>query len=78
MTTINASCQSISKNARIGRIKMPTQDEFVDIEYKLLLHLEEHKNITLLAVEETLKKELELLYKECENKLEAHNGQQRF
>lgn len=48
---------------------MPEKEEFTRVVYNLLIHLEEHKNITLLATEEQLKEELNTLYQECENKI---------
>ena len=74
--TTNASSQSTSKNALIGRIKMPTEEEFKNMIYDLLIYLQEQNDVILYATEETLKKELELLYKECEWRYE--NGKQGF
>jgi hypothetical protein len=51
---------------------MPTQEEFTNLVYKLLKHLEEHNNITLLAQEEELRIELDNLYKECDNKIKSN------
>ena len=73
--TTNASSQSTSKNALIGKIKMPTEEEFKNMIYDLLIYLQEQKDVILYATEETLKKELENLYQECEAK---QNGLQRF
>ena len=73
--TTNASSQSTSKNALIGKIKMPTEEEFKNMIYDLILYLEEQKDIILYATEEDIKKELENLYKECEAR---QNGMQRF
>ena len=57
-------------------LKMPTEEEFKNMIYDLLIYLQEHNDVILYATEETLKKELELLYKECEWRYE--NGKQRF
>ena len=54
---------------------MPTEEEFKNMIYDLILYLEEQKDIILYATEEDIKKELENLYKECEAR---QNGMQRF
>jgi len=56
-------------------LKMPAKEEFKNMIYDLLIYLQEQNNVILYATEETLKKELENLYQECEAK---QNGLQRF
>jgi hypothetical protein len=57
-------------------LKMPAKEEFKNMIYDLLIYLQKQNDVILYATEETLKKELELLYKECEWRYE--NGKQRF
>jgi len=63
------------KMLSLGGLKMPTEEEFKNMIYDLILYLEEQKDIILYATEEDIKKELENLYKECEAR---ENGMQRF
>ena len=54
---------------------MPAKEEFKNMIYDLLIYLQEQNDVILYTTEETLKKELENLYQECEAK---QNGLQRF
>jgi len=56
-------------------LKMPAKEEFKNMIYDLLIYLQEQNYVILYTTEETLKKELENLYQECEAK---QNGLQRF